>query len=501
MRLAPKIFLANAFVILILVGVAAWTLTEVATLISTHRDIVVRAADVLRVEASLRERVGPVHQFEMRALVFGDREYATVPSQEAGQIQKGLNQLHELLTTEAERAQARQAIRAFANYRATVGKARELRARGDVNGAAKVLDAEARPAVERVVAELDGLITLTQAALYETQTEAKAALGQAKTEAARLRERTWNVVIVALIAAVIAALLGTGVIAVRMTRSLRRLATATEALAEGSFREPIPVETTDEIGALARSFNRMAERLREIDAMKEQFYATMSHELRSPLTSAREAASLLEQGGPGPLTPKQEKLVSIIHRSTDRLLRLVSQVLDLSRLSAGLLPLEHRPFGLDRAVRRAVKELRVQAEEKGVTLGYECGPGTFDMVGDEDRIVQVLINLVANGIRFTPAGGSVTVRLADTGSDLEMQVEDTGVGIPANALPFVFERFRQAHSGRGGTGLGLAIVRGLVGAHAGRVSVESQEGKGTRFVVVLPRQVPTEISEATAQPT
>lgn len=501
MRLAPKIFLANAVVILILVGVAAWTLTEVAGLIGTHRDIVVRAADVLRVEASLRERVGQVHRFEMRALVFGDREYATVSSQEAGQIEKSLNQLHQLLTTDAERAQARQAIRAFANYRATVGKARELRARGDASGASRILETEARPAIERVAAELDALITLTQAALYETQTQAKAALGQAKSEAARLRERTWNVVIIALIAAVITALLGTGVIAVRMTRSLRRVATATEAIAEGSFRAPIPVETTDEIGALARSFNRMAERLREIDALKEQFYATMSHELRSPLTSAREAAHLLEQGGPGPLTPKQEKLVSIIHRSTDRLLRLVSQVLDLSRLSAGLLPLEHRPLGLDRVVRRAVKELRVQAEEKGVTLGYECGPGTFDMVGDEDRIVQVLINLVANGIRFTPAGGSVMVRLADAGSDMEIQVGDTGVGIPPDALPFVFERFRQAHSGKGGTGLGLAIARGLVEAHGGRVSVESQEGKGTRFVVVLPRQVPTAIPEATTHPT
>jgi two-component system phosphate regulon sensor histidine kinase PhoR len=110
------------------------------------------------------------------------------------------------------------------------------------------------------------------------------------------------------------------------------------------------------------------------------------------------------------------------------------------------------------------------------------------MVGDEDRIVQVLINLISNGIRFTPTEGTVTVRLVDAGPEIEIHVEDTGMGIPAEALPHVFERFHQAHRGRGGAGLGLAIVRAMVTAHGGRVVVESQEGKGTRFTVILPRK-------------
>jgi signal transduction histidine kinase len=303
----------------------------------------------------------------------------------------------------------------------------------------------------------------------------------------RLRQRTWTAVVVALVAALVAALAGTGFIAFRMTRSIRKLATATTSLAEGSFR-PVVVTSRDEIGALARSFNEMAARLQEVDQLKEQFYATVSHELRSPLTSAREAARLIQSGAPGPLTEKQQKLVRIIHGSAERLLRLVGQILDLSRLTAGLLPLEHTPFDVTRAVRRAVEEIRVQGEERGVTVGYDAGAGDFEIVADEDRITQIAVNLIANGIRFTPAGGSVSARVVDAGPEVEIHVADTGIGIPADKLPLVFDRYRQAHSGKGGTGLGLAIVRGLTEAHGGRVTVESEEGKGTRFTVVLPRR-------------
>jgi signal transduction histidine kinase len=111
----------------------------------------------------------------------------------------------------------------------------------------------------------------------------------------------------------------------------------------------------------------------------------------------------------------------------------------------------------------------------------------FSLLGDEERLLQIVVNLVGNAIRFTRRGGRVVVRLVSTGQELEIQVEDTGIGIPAGELPHVFEPYRQAHGDRGGTGLGLAIVRGVAQAHGGRVTVESQEGKGSRFTVLLPR--------------
>jgi signal transduction histidine kinase len=168
----------------------------------------------------------------------------------------------------------------------------------------------------------------------------------------------------------------------------------------------------------------------------------------------------------------------------------VNQILEMSRLRAGVLPLNRSRLDLDRVVARALDEMRPQAEEAGVGLDRERVGHRFTCVGDEDRLVQVVINLVANAIRFTPRGGRIVVRLVDAGAELELAVEDTGAGIPQRDLPHIFDSYRQAHAGRGGTGLGLAIVRGVVEAHEGRVTVESQEGKGSRFTVLLPRRSP-----------
>jgi signal transduction histidine kinase len=150
-------------------------------------------------------------------------------------------------------------------------------------------------------------------------------------------------------------------------------------------------------------------------------------------------------------------------------------------------------------VRHAIEELRPQAEQRGIALRVMADSGSEHMLGDEDRIVQVVVNLVGNSLRFTPPGGSVIVRLRHTDSEIRIEVVDTGIGIPAAFLPLVFDRFRQAHSGKGGTGLGLAIVKSLVEAHDGQVTVESQEGKGTRFTVSLPRGTPSLAEEEARQ--
>jgi len=375
--------------------------------------------------------------------------------------------------TPREQALLTEAAAAFDGYRAAVSaeQARPARER------ALLEEPRSRVLGERVEESLERLMDATYARVASAQ-----------SEAARLESRTWTGVLFALGAAVALALVGTGILAVGITRSLRRLSAATTAVAAGSYREPIPDVARDEIGALARSFNAMAAQLRRIDETKEEFFATLSHELRSPLTSVREAAHLLRDGVPGSLNAKQARLVTVIGHSTDRLLRLVNQMLELSRLRAGVLPLARERVDLARVVGRGVEELRPLAEEGALTLSRERVGERFEARGDEDRLVQVVVNLVANAVRFTPRGGRVTVRLIDAGPEIEIQVEDTGVGIPAAALPHIFESWRQAHRDRGGTGLGLAVVRGVVQAHGGRITVESQEGKGSRFTVLLPRE-------------
>lgn len=476
MRLASKVFLASSLVILVLVGVAAWSLQAVDRLVSVNREITTQTLPALRLQGALRESLLTLVRLEARYLVLRDATWAALWKDRSTRVTGDLDLLDRFLTSNAEHARLRDVRQAFGDYRGAVAAERALLAAGDARRAARASEMDARLASDRVEAGLDRLADATQAALEHS-----------KAEAARLEERTWTAVVVALVVGVALALTGAALIAVRTTRSLRRLSVATAAIAEGAF-EPVPVETADEIGDLARSFNTMAARLRQAEAMKEEFYATISHELRSPLTSVREAAHLLHEGVPGPLTAKQARLVLIVEHSSDRLLRLVNQVLDLSRLRVGLLPLERRWLDLERAAARAVDEVRVQADERGIAVVRASGPGTFGMFGDEDRLVQVMINLLSNGIRFTPTEGTVAVRLVDAGPEIEIHVEDTGCGIPADELPFVFERFRQAHRGRGGAGLGLAIVRAMVEAHGGRVSVESQEAKGSRFTVALPRK-------------
>jgi signal transduction histidine kinase len=265
----------------------------------------------------------------------------------------------------------------------------------------------------------------------------------------------------------------------RIARPLRELQAATREVARREFSEPIPVRGHDEVAELTGAFNTMAGRLRELDTLKEEFLASVSHDLRSPLTAISWSADLLRTGGPGPLSPKQLRLIDRMHASSQRLLNLVNQILSVGQLRAGKLQLTRQPLDLRRSVAGALDEIRPLAEQGGVRLASSIPDGLPAVAADSERLQQILGNLLGNAVKFTPAGGTVTVG-----------VVDTGIGIPAEAVPRVFDRYQQAHSGRGGTGIGLAVVKGLVEAHGGRVAVESEEGRGSRFAFTLPLRLP-----------
>jgi signal transduction histidine kinase len=476
MRLRSKIFFACALVILVLGSVSVLSLGAVGRLVSANREITTRAIPTLSLTASAREAIPPLLRLEERAVVLGDQRFATAWTKLAAQTAEDLDRLATYALSEREALYLYEARAAFEEYRSIVADEYALLGRGDRARALRLRDAAARTRAEQVGDSLDGLMAATSAQVLAAQ-----------AEAARLEARTWTAVLIALGAAVGLALLGTALIARRMTRSLDLLSSATAEVAASAFREPIAVESRDEIGTLARSFNLMASQLRQTEETKREFFATVSHELRSPLTSIRGAVDLLHEGAPGPLTERQERLTSIIAQSSERLLRLANQILEMSRLHAGLVELDRKPLDLAGLVDRVVEELHPQAEEAGVALERERYGSDFAYLGDEERLYQLVVNLGANAIRFTPSGGRVVVRIIDASPEFELQVEDTGVGIPADALPSIFDPYRQAHQDRGGTGLGLAIVRGVANAHGGRVTAESHEGKGSRFTVLLPR--------------
>ena len=476
MKLGSKIFFTCAVVIVLLVGVSAFSLGAIGRLVTVNREVATKAVPALSASAGVRDGLYALGRIEARYLVLRDPSYEALWDDRAERMEADLERMRDLGTSRRSGAILEEVLADFQSYRDVVERERTLLKSGRREAALSLAEVEGRALIERMDASIEAWAAARQAAVVTAQ-----------AEAARLEERTWTAVLTALGAAFVLGMAGAAWTAWRLTRQLRTLSTATQQVGAGAFTEPIRVRGKDEISDLATSFNAMTARLRRVDEMKEEFFATISHELRSPLTSVREAANLLGDGVPGPLNPKQQRLVNIVASSSDRLLRLVNQILEFSRLRAGMQAIRRERVDVDRLAERAVEELRPRADEAGVQLERERVGSTFSVSGDEDRLMQVVINLAANAIRFTPSGGHVIVRVVDAGSEVEVQVEDTGRGIPAPALPYIFEWYRQAYQDPGGTGLGLAIVRSAVEAHGGRITVESHEGKGSRFTVLLPR--------------
>jgi PAS domain S-box-containing protein len=221
--------------------------------------------------------------------------------------------------------------------------------------------------------------------------------------------------------------------------------------------------------------------------LKDEFLSVVSHELRTPLNSVLGWVQLLRVSSP-PGSETGEGL-AVIERNTRAQTRLIDDLLDVSRITAGKLRLDVAPVELSRIIEAAAASVRVAAEAKGVALKLDLDPATGAVQGDADRLQQVVWNLLANAVKFTPKGGSVTVRLERVHSHVVVRVRDTGEGVSPSLLPYVFDRFRQGESARshGGLGLGLAIVRHLVELHGGTVMAESGgEGQGATFTLSLP---------------
>ncbi len=275
-------------------------------------------------------------------------------------------------------------------------------------------------------------------------------------------------------------------IARRIVMPLRRMRDAAGEIARNRFDKPMPVTSQDEVGDLVQAFNQMAEQLRRQEQLRSGFIANVSHELRSPLTSMQGFAQGMLDG----TIPQEEhgKYLTIIHSETQRLTKLIRELLDLSQIESGNFPLHIKRFDINELIRRVLIRFLDKMEEKGIEIEVDFKEDYCYVDADADRMEQVVINLVDNAIKFTPGGGKITV-WTHTASDTAMiSVTDTGTGIPEEDIPYIFERFYKvdkSHTGKMGTGLGLAIVKKIMDQHNGSVSVRSQLGKGTSFVVEL----------------
>jgi signal transduction histidine kinase len=285
-------------------------------------------------------------------------------------------------------------------------------------------------------------------------------------------------------------------VARRMTTPLARLRRASSRLAQGELDERAPRSDIVEIDDLARQFNVMADRLSESLRMLEadrdrlrEFVADVSHELRTPIAALRAFTELQRDGQVDEATRRE-----FLDRSSEQISRLdwmSTNLLDLSRIDAGIFPLDVRPGDLRDPIRSVVEAHAELAEQRGVSLMSEVPQAAVMLPFDRERIVQLLSNLVGNGLKFTPRGGEVRVTLSDQPEGAVLEVRDSGPGILAAELPHIFERFfRGTNVGdarASGSGLGLAIARSIVEMHGGQIEVASALSGGSAFTVRLPR--------------
>src|SRR5881396_3871990 len=256
----------------------------------------------------------------------------------------------------------------------------------------------------------------------------------------------------------------------------------------------------------ARALAQVNEELRRLDELKSEFLAMVSHELRTPLTAIVGYSRLLMRQVHGPLTPKQLEHQEAIFRSAQRLTELINDLLDVSRLEAARVELDPRPTDVREAVEHVVAAVRVASQAKQIRIANAVGSDVPAVHADATRLHQILANLVGNAVKFTPAGGAVTVRAARQGDQVWIAVEDNGVGIAKDELARIWDPFYQVESPmrrrHGGSGLGLAIVRRLVELHGGVVRVESEgEGRGSRFTFTLPvATLPADTRAQTVEP-
>lgn len=300
------------------------------------------------------------------------------------------------------------------------------------------------------------------------------------------RAAVGQALIVAALAATIAGLAAALVLMRQVLRPLQAIGASSRRIAAGHYAERVTVPHSDELAALAASFNQMAAALEQVEAQRVALIGNVAHELRTPLTSLEGYLEGLVDG----VIPDDPESFATMQHEVRRLRRLVDDLQTLSRVEAGQVELRIAPCDLAALVERVVAQLRPQLIDSDLMLTVETAPAQVS--ADADRVAQIVINLVGNAIRYTPAGGRIAVSVGMDADTAWVRVADSGIGIPPAALPFLFERFYRVDPSRartsGGSGIGLTIARHLAWAMGGELTAASPgPGQGSTFTLTLPK--------------
>jgi two-component system sensor histidine kinase GlrK len=470
-KVASRIVAVTGFLLALLLAVLVYHVAQVRELAAASERLSTTAFTAAGLALRLERDRWRIEELTRRLWVLRDPDYAAGIARRQEEFAGYLGELEALDLAPEEGAAVTELTRGWRGY---------LRAWNEV--AAAALGGGDRGSAEEAV--LARLVALgEQLAVLAGETERQIALLRADVDRERRRaERvSWWTALAALVLS-----LPIVVLTLRsIQRPLSRLLEGTRAVAEGRFAYRLEAKGKDELSELAGSFNRMVERLGELDRLKSDFLSHVSHELRTPLVAMRETNDALLDELAGPLAAEQRRLLELNQRGGERLTRMLTRLLDLARMEAGAVEYDLRPHDLGTMVRETVEGWGGHAERRS-RLDLDLPATPVVVRCDRERFPQVIENLLANAEKYSPAGGPIALRLAREGGAAVLAVEDEGPGVPELEKPRIFEKFHRARGpARPGFGLGLAICREIVIAHGGAIWVEDNEPRGSRFCVRL----------------
>lgn len=495
MRVANKIVYGFGILILLMAGLVVVEVVQISRMQNIIHELSTVNFEVASAALELSGLMAQVDEYAQKSLELGDPDYERQFRALREQASADLVRLQTMAKSEREQTEIKRLAATWESFLVEFDRAKQTIPTGQLT--------DFPPPLAEVLRQIQ----------VQTENVYRASSDTIRSETQRSLETGQRVKLFSWITASIALVLScfvSFVIVQSISRPLKQLTQGTRAIAQGKFFFRLDTSHNDEFAQLAKDFNTMSERLNELDQMKKDFVAHVSHELKSPLASMRETIQLLLDKLPGELSEKQRRLLELNLQSAQRLSTMISNLLDLSRMEAGVLEYELKTADLPQLVRTAVEETEPLAQQKGLRFAMDLPENGIPLECDEDRIIQVLKNLLINAVRFSPNKADILVRV-DSAAEVPagipashretlraygragyglVAITDSGPGVPDEHKERIFEKFHQVRQGKKmpgqGAGLGLAISKTIVEAHRGTIWVEDNPSGGSVFELLLP---------------
>jgi signal transduction histidine kinase len=495
LSIPKRMLIGSSIIILMVLVVSIFSIITIYQLNQISKGVVFRNNTIRSRGKKLQELVLSMVESEKKFVLLKDAEYRKLFAESAREFVTTLSSVEGLTKDPEVEAEIERIIGLFETYRYIVENALS---KGPEEGGERLA------AVSRLNEDLsNGIISAVNRVLVINEENIGASLSKLETKG----EAAGRLALLICSLSILIGVLSYFYLSRTISSPVRLLEKGTEQISKGEFDHQVPIQSQDEFGNLARSFNEMAARLKELDELKSDFISLVSHELRTPLSIMREAVSLLKDEVLGKVGDKQREFLTILSQEVERMILFVNELLDLSRLEAGRLPIEKIPIDIRELIDGNLKKIQPLMLEKRIDTEVTFAPDLPRVVVDGLRVDQVLTNLIDNAIKFTPEGGKISIA-ADISRDREGEVGrqgrgikgrkkfvkvtvcDNGEGIKEEERRYIFDKFYQARTGKGatvrGSGLGLSIAKRIVEAHEGRIWFTSEVGQGTSFYFTLP---------------